>query len=393
MGVNMKKTKYSWVILFVISIAIFTPSYIQYQLSPIAADVIHNYSLSQSQFAGIFSAPMIPAVFLSLVAGMLVDRFGVKKIIFLSIIVTVIGAAIRVFALNYGMLFMAMMLTGISATFLNTNGAKILGSWFPKEKIGVIMGIFLAASNIGMTLGLGTTALFSSIKIAFIIALLISLVTSLLWIILMKEPYVNEEKEKVSIIECLKVVTKNRAVWCVAVCLMFVMGGNVIISTFLPSALSSRGIDTVSAGLISMIVTIGYLVGSIVAPIIAAKFKDTRRFIALLGGIAVILTIFAWMLPQGILLSLGLFALGIAIGGLIPILMSIPICLPDIGAKYAGTAGGFVCTIQLFGAVVLPTYVITPLASNMLMMFALAGISVAFVCVLCIFLPTRKMLL
>jgi len=53
----------------------------QFQVAALAFRIIPELQLTSSQFALIMSAPMLPAVLLSLVAGSLADRFGVKKVV------------------------------------------------------------------------------------------------------------------------------------------------------------------------------------------------------------------------------------------------------------------------------------------------------------------------
>jgi NNP family nitrate/nitrite transporter-like MFS transporter len=68
--------------------------------------------------------------------------------------------------------------------------------------------------------------------------------------------------------------------------------------------------------------------------------------------------------------------------------MSLPVQLDEIGPVYAGTAGGFLATIQLIGAVVVPTYVITPIAgANMNLFFILSGGCMIITMLLIFFLP------
>ena len=62
--------------------------------------------------------------------------------------------------------------------------------------------------------------------------------------------------------------------------------------------------------------------------------------------------------------------------------------LPEIGPVYAGSAGGIIATIQVLGAVVLPTFVITPLAgSSVKMLFGLAALSMVLIILPVLFLP------
>ena len=81
-----------------------------------------------------------------------------------------------------------------------------------------------------------------------------------------------------------------------------------------------------------------------------------------------------WKIPGVVMLGVCLCLTGTFLGGMIPTLMGIPVQLPKIGAVYAGTAGGIIATIQIVGAVMLPSYVLVPAAGGQLeMLFLLAG--------------------
>ncbi len=389
---NGKKNFYPWIILILICLGVFIPNYAQYQLSPLAPQLIKTLGLSTSEFASVFSSTMIPAIFLSLVAGLLVDKFGIKQIIGIGYIITVIGTVCRVWSHSYITLFASMLLVGFGITFLNANGAKVIGSWFPPEKIGSRMGIFLAASTLGMTIGTGTTALLPNIQSVYMIAAALAVAFVILWFLFMKNPpRVNdhpEEKPTISILHSLKVVLKTRVVWMTGLCLMFILGCNIVISSFLPTALGQRGLSSVSAGIYAAVVTIGSLIGCLVAPVLSEKIGKTKPVMLAFAVVSVIGVAFGWLAPFGVLLSICLCITGIAMGGLMPLLMSIPIQLKEIGPVYAGTAGGVTATLQLLGAVLIPTYIIAPLAGkNMNLFFILGAVCMALVFLLIFTLP------
>jgi NNP family nitrate/nitrite transporter-like MFS transporter len=80
--------------------------------------------------------------------------------------------------------------------------------------------------------------------------------------------------------------------------------------------------------------------------------------------------------------------LGIFVGGGMPILLSFPMLLPEIGPVYAGTAGGFIATLQLFGAVFIPSFILAPLAGdNYTVLFILASISLFLATIVSTVLP------
>ncbi|AET68145.1 cyanate permease [Desulfosporosinus orientis DSM 765] len=391
----MKKERYQLVILLIACIAIFSPNYAQYQLSPLAPQLISDFGLTSGEFAGIFSAPMIPAIFLSLVAGILVDKFGARRVLGVSLFISAAGIGLRLTANSYFALFSCMVLAGFSALFLNASGPKILGGWFPASSLGAAMGAFLAASTLGMALGMGATAMLPSVPSAYLISFGVSLLAFILWVVLMKSPpqppEAGEQPQSPPIGQCLKVVLKNRTVWVVGLSLMFAMGGNVTLSSFLPSALGQRGFDSVAAGAISSSVMLGSLTGCLLSPVLASKLGTPRLFLFILGLIAGISTAYAWLAPQGVLLWSALFITGIAMGGLMPLLISLPIQLPEIGPLYAGTAGGLTGTLQLLGAVIIPSWIIVPLArDSMSELFLWGGICVLAAGFLAFLLPDLK---
>ena len=388
----MKKSLKRMVII-IASIGLFSPNYTQYQLSPLAPDIIATFQLTLSQFSSIFSAPMIPAIFIGLLSGLLVDKYGMKTVIGIALIIAAVGSCLRIFAVNYTTLYSYMIMVGMGATFLNPNSAKIVGSFFPPEKVSSKVSILFASATLAMTIGFATTAFFPSIKSAFIVAGAISVLAAGLWWIFMKEPNkiketVNNKMQTISMKEGLLIVIKNKPVWIIGFCLFGILACNVAMNSFLPTALIQRGIDQVTAGMYSSITTIGYLVGCLTAPIITTKLGKMKPVLFVMGIIAVLGAGFAWQLPEGILLGAGLFIAGGAMSGMMPLLFSIPIQLPEIGAKYAGTAGGFTSTLELLGAVLVPAYIITPIAgSNMTLYFILSGACMAIVSVLVLFLP------
>ena len=68
------------IIFIVFSIAFALPNYAQYQFSPLGPQIIERFGLTAMQFNSIFTSPMLPAIFTSIISGMLVDRYGYKPV-------------------------------------------------------------------------------------------------------------------------------------------------------------------------------------------------------------------------------------------------------------------------------------------------------------------------
>ncbi len=382
----MEKKNYKWLIFVILCLAYMPGAYGQYQLTVFAPNLMSTYGLTTSQFSSVFTSPMIIAIFLSFIGGMISDKVGSKKVINLSFIIAIIGLIGRIFAKSYMPFFLCMAMTGFSQMFVNINASKITGSWFKPEQMGMLMGIFSLCGQLPSAFATATTAvLFDNMTTAFIAAAGFAIVVFVLWVLIGKdkpnEPQniqiaENIMDESISMGESLKVVLSNRGVWCISICIMMVLGCNVTLSTFLPTALNSmHGIDMALCGTIASMVTLGNCVGSIVGPVLYTKLKKVKMFVPLIAALSFVGVLMCWRFESiPALYILTLFA-GTALGAAMPIFFSAPVLLDGIGTKYAGSAAGVISTLQLLGAVLIPTYILTPIAGeNYSLLFTLAAV-------------------
>ena len=372
-----KKSQASAIVIFaILCLCYMVPNYAQYQVSPLGSQVIAQYDLQLAQLSSLFSAPMIPAIFLSLAGGLLLDKLGTKPVIAVSLLVTAVGCIGRIFCASYMPLFLCTMLTGLSACFINAGSGKIVGSLFPADQVSGKMGILMAASTAAMTIANFTSAYFPSIRSAFTVSAGFSVIMFILWVLFVPvEKSVECRSDEPSLSKCLGVALRNTNVWLISLAMFFIMAANVIISSYLPTALGENGMSATTAGYIAACYTIGNFAGCLIAPVIIAKLRSQKKTLILFGILGAIGAAFAWMIPLTILLAAGMLMTGICFGGMIPVLLALPVQLPEIGPTYAGTAGGIIGTIQLLGAVLLPSYVLTPIAGdNFHLLFILGGV-------------------
>lgn len=389
------RPKYGYVILVLLCIGIAVPNFGQFQVSTLAEELRSTLDLSQSQFSTIATAPLLAGILLGFLSGILMDRFGIR-VVTAALILSSAGCVLRVFAEGFWLLYLSGILIGFAATFVNSTTPKIVGVWFPPERITQIMGIVLAIGNLAMGLGSGTAAQFGSVRRAFGFTAGFSLVFLALWLLFIAEKPQNAAaaapaEERVPIGESLRAVLKSRKVWmCSFICLGCTAGIGAV-SVFLPQALMSRGMPAEKAGWLSMVVTLGNMTTSFVTPTIIRVFATNRRrlrgmlFAYALG--AAVLIAFSWR-ASGALLPILLFVTGFCGMGFTAFLQSLPAHFREIGHRYAGSATGFVLTLQLTASVVLPSYVIAPIAGeNYRLLFLLLGTISLIAVALSFFLP------
>jgi NNP family nitrate/nitrite transporter-like MFS transporter len=389
-----KNNSTAWIILVVYCLGTFVYQYTQYQLAPIAGQLIESLGLTGVQFSSLFTAPMVPAIFISIIFGVVVDKIGIKKSILFFMLLTAIGGMGRIYAGNYALLFTTMLLTGFGATALNVTCGKVFSTWFRRSMVPIAMGCFMSAPTVGMFVAQSTTAFLASVSTAFWIAGILTVVVLFLWLFLGKdhkaEPGAAEEIPP-SIGETLKVVFGSRNMWLTAFGLFFCLGGQVACNQFLPLALASRGMDPAVAGVTASIVSAGNLVGSLFMPMIAVKAGRNKPFLLAFAVICTFGYAFGWRLP-GAALYISFFIFGLCASAMMPFFFSMPVQFPEVGPKYAGTGTGLISTIELLGAILLPTYILTPICSgaegiNFNLYFILIGVVFAILFFIFLLLP------
>jgi NNP family nitrate/nitrite transporter-like MFS transporter len=170
---------------------------------------------------------------------------------------------------------------------------------------------------------------------------------------------------------------------------MFFMGNSMAFSGFLSNALhEAKGISPVNAGFLASLVTFGSIVGSIIGPILSGRIGRIKGFLLPVTVVGAVAGYAAWAVPQGSGMSVLLAVFGVLSGMCAPLLMSFPMLLPEIGPVYAGSAGGIIGTLQVIGAVCIPSFILTPLAGqNYNLFFALGSMCFLLVGVVTLLLP------
>jgi len=360
---------YGYVILLLLCLAISLADFGQFQVSSLADRLRTALGLSQSQYSAVATAPLLAGIIFGFLSGVLMDRFGIR-VVTVSVVLTAAGLVLRVLWGTFTALYISGILIGCSATFINTTAPKIIGGWFPRERATPLMGVVLAVANLAMALGTGTAALFSTVAAAFRFSAALAAAVLLLWFLFIaekRETGAKQAEEPVPVSESIRAVGKHGGVWLLSLFCLGSVAAIGSVSVFLPQALMSRGMTEVQAGWLSMAVTLGNMATNFVSPAIIRRFGTTRKRLCLMVCVyslgEAVLVALGWR-ASGVLLPVLLFFSGFCAMGFLAFYQTIPLTLRGIGSRYSGTAMGLIITVQLGASVVLPSYVIAPIAGD-----------------------------
>ena len=376
MAQEEKLSGYRWMILFVVCLICFMANFMQYQVSAWGVVVMTTLGIDAGGLTNLMLMPMLTAVFLSIPAGSLADRYGVKLVVSIGMVLSAVGGFLRYFMINdFTVQIVSMFMIGFGIAALNANLAKVLGSWF-KQQTSLAVGVFYAASCVSIVIAQAFSTYFPTLDVSYLVAAIAEAVTAALWIFFMRNvPEGEPMPEPEPVMKYIKIAAKSRGVWCIALPYGLTLASTTAYCAILPSALELvRGVDTATAGSMAAIITVGSFFACFAGPAAVLKLGKNKPFLIVTTVIAAVVMVANWFLPLGTVMWVALVLNGFmtALSG--PIIQAMTPDLPEIGAKYAGSAGGIIGTVGLLCSYFVPVIVSSISGDNWTLNFTIESI-------------------
>jgi NNP family nitrate/nitrite transporter-like MFS transporter len=318
-----------------------------------------------SQLGDTWAWIFVPALFTSIIGGLLGDRLGVRWVIGVGILLSAVSGALRGIAGDFITLIVFMFLFGSVFSLTMVNMPKTLGMWFPVRQIGVANGITFAAFGVGGALSMMFSGSVISPAVGgwrnlmFLYGAM-SVIIGILWLLTIRQPTSVKLSSdgpamvaKVPFRESFSRVVRKRDVWLGALALLGIMGGFSGPLGYLPLYFEDRGMSKIVADSMASALLWGTVVGNIAIPLISDRVGLRRVFYVPCVWAS---GIFLFLIPQlsGVPLWIAVTLTGVFMGGGIPLLLSAPLEMKGIGPLYAGTAIGVMTTAETIGGFLSP---------------------------------------
>ena len=367
---------YRWAVLLCVCLICFMANFVQYQVSAWGVEVMDVNGIDVAGLTAMMLVPMLAGVVLSIPAGMLADRYGVKHVVTVGLVVAVIGGFVRAFTIGvFPAQVVAMFTLGFGISCLNANMTKIFGAWF-RQQTSVAVGIYYASSCLAIVLAQTVSTMFGTMFASFIIAAIALTVVAVLWIVLMRNhPEGVEPPESEPVLKYIKVAAKNKNVWLVALTYGLTIATTTQFATILPSAFElGKGVETQLAGSMAAVITVGSFFACFAAPAYVMWRGKNKPFLIVSTIISGVIMGLNWFVPLGpamwtMLVLNGFFS---ALSG--PVVEAMIPQLPGIGTKYAGSAGGLNTTIGMICSYFIPLAISAACGENWVLNLAVCAI-------------------
>lgn len=346
---------YRWRILALICLLYFCFGIVYNSASPLVAPIIEDLNILYSQMGLILGSWKLTYIFIALFAGVIIDKYGVKKSLFGSIVIIAFSAILRYYATGFWTLLPMVALFGIGAPLLSIGGPKVISECFSGKERGAAIGIYLASVRVGGMFALAATNSVVmpltgfSWRLSFVCYGLFTFGAGLLWWFTVKDTPTETIKEKIPNTQILLRLMSIRTVNILIVAGLFDFAMVHGFINWLPRILEVRGMLPKVAGIAAAMPLLVSIPSIILIPryIPAHSRGRSLAILAVLSSIAFIMV----TLPA-VPSIVGLLLFGFTGPTLLPLMVLILMDVPKIGAAYMGSAVGiYFCACEIGGII------------------------------------------
>jgi MFS family permease len=140
---------YRWVVLVVISVAMFANYYVYDSIAPIADILKADLGFTDENIGSLYSVYSIAAVIVLLIGGVIVDRFGTAKSTILFATICTFAGILNAVSSDLRVMLVARFLLGVGSEPLIVAITTALAKWFKGKELSFAFGLNLTIARLG----------------------------------------------------------------------------------------------------------------------------------------------------------------------------------------------------------------------------------------------------
>ena len=350
----LNRNRYRWVMLALLWLLYVAFGLIQRSLAPLVTPILADLRLSFTEMGFILGSWQFTYIAVAIIAGTLIDRWGIRKSLLVGALALGLSAALRYFAAGFGSLLGAVALAGVGGPMISIGCPKAISLWFAGKDRGTAVGIYLTGPWIGgiialtLTNGLIMPLLGQSWRQTFLLYGLLTFAAGLLWWVLARDKAAVSSVDAPGMLQLFRRFIRVRNVR-IVLCLGLLTFAIIhAMTNWLPKILENSGLSPAMAGLASAIPLAAGIPSILLLPrLIPTAWRG--RFLALCSLLTLVMLALI-MTASGALLLAALAGFGITISPFYGILTLILMDSPEVGSAYMGSVSGlFFCISEVGG--------------------------------------------
>jgi MFS family permease len=279
-------SSYAWVILAVVYFASIVAPFIQFKIPPIMPLLMQEFGIDLTQAGLLMSSIAMVGLLLALPTSILLQRFGPKITLVVSLALMGLGAMLGAFSTTFAALLGSRVIEGVGIGLMGITAPATIAMWFPPERRGTPMGIWATWVPVGSVLvyNIAPTMVVSFgwqsiwwLGAGFAVSMMVAC-----GLLIRRSPTQDQMDQAAEPTPGLKHALANRNAWLLAVefgCMSFAMLG---VATYYPTFLIEvRGYSLGQAAFIASLGTLVILFSAPAAGLLADRVGSLRLVFAL----------------------------------------------------------------------------------------------------------------
>jgi len=153
MGKHQSKLHYAWVIAFVgLSVGMTAVGFARFGYAMILPSMKEGLHLNNTQSGLLATANLIGYSLFALIGGFIVSRFGIRRLVTLSLILVSISMILTGASQTFESALFFRFLTGIGSGGSNIPRMALTAFWFSPSLSGLAMGMLLTGDGVGLAI-------------------------------------------------------------------------------------------------------------------------------------------------------------------------------------------------------------------------------------------------
>jgi len=241
-----------WAMLVVVFLTRTSMGFMFQSVASVAPFLIAQFELSYGQLGFLVGLFLLPGAVISLLGGLLGQRFGSRRVAVGGLVLMIAGAVVTAWSTTFLEASAGRAVSGAGGILLNLLLAKMVADWFTGKEISTAMGVMLASWPIGIGLGLttlGSVATHWSWRASMLVSAATAAVGLVLLVTLYRDP--PELDATAQGRSTLRLDLPLRA-WALSVtvglCWTALNAAFIVVASFGPALLIARGASVAQAG-------------------------------------------------------------------------------------------------------------------------------------------------